>query len=67
MYSVRCKLCNQLLYAATVINNTLITMGTSDLTVDVLVCHNCGIIGEIDLLGNSLDDIISNIYVTIKL
>lgn len=66
MCSVRCKVCDQLLYAKKVVANTLRTMGNSSLTEDVLVCHSCGVIGEIDLLGNSLDDITNNIHIIIK-
>lgn len=72
MCSVRCNSCNQLLYAEKVVENSLTTMGNfpltnrATITVDKLVCHSCGTIGEIDLLGNSLSDIIYNTNTTIK-
>jgi len=63
MCSIRCTSCGQLLYAERVVVNTIQMSGNIPEHSDELVCHACGIIGDVSMLGNSLENIINNLQI----
>lgn len=67
MCSIRCRSCDQLLYAERVVLNSLRATGNIPGHQDELICHNCGVVGDINMLNNSLSDIISNINIDTNL